>query len=165
MNFKYSYLKQEFHKNIFPNLRALLFELDHFSKEKFNKEIYITQLLRSQDEQNELYEYKIKAGFYTVIDGWIYYSLDKEHPTYSVHQVGRGADLRSSIYTSEEIEEICKYVNEYFPYWHGKPACVYHKIYGNVYHFHFQVIPTGHAPIDYSSLLKPKKLKWRVKNV
>ena len=136
MKFKYDHLQDEI-SIISPHLRAMLFEADYFSKKQFDKEIIITELLRTQAMQNAYYTSKINEGFYVIINNMKYYSLDKKSPTLSVHQVGRGADLRSTIYTEDEIELLCSHIRTYFPYNAKHKSCLYHNV-GKGFHFHLQ---------------------------
>ncbi len=109
-------------------------------------------------EQQEIYAPEIEKGNYIIYRGVKVYSLprDKEkgRPTLSVHQFGRGADLRDWIFTEEERQEICNYVNKYFPYTNKRHSCILHNV-GRGWHFHIQV-PFCYCDkdFDFSAYLK-----------
>jgi len=98
--------------------------LDIFTLQKFGKQITITELFRTQSEQDNIYadnqEYKI-------------------HPWKSVHQFGRGADIRAVNFTKEEQDEIIFMMNKY-PYGDGKHNTILLHDVGDGLHFHLQVI-------------------------
>lgn len=89
-------------------LQLILCDLNYFSVNEFGKEIIITELLRKPRNNND------------------------------VHAYGRGADVRSWIYTPEEKTEITEYLNRKYPYGDGvHPTCLFHDI-GKGEHFHIQ---------------------------
>ena len=125
INFKTARNKKEW--QLLRDKNNLLFkmieEVADFAKDKFNKRIVITSVLRLKKEQIDLH------GF------------AKPSP----HMYWRAVDLRSWIFTPEENSSIVEYINSRYIYDPNRPAlkcCVFHKIKGNVYHFHFQVHPS-----------------------
>ena len=91
-----------------------------FCEKIFSKDIVITSIYRSPEEQA------------------ILYANDPNPIIHSPHETWEAFDLRSSDFDSEEIQRIKDFANT-FPYRNGLPSCLYHVIPGNVYHFHFQV--------------------------
>ena len=106
-------------------LRSLINMADEYSTMEFGKDIVITGLLRTQQEQNEIYK---KNPDYI------------KKPWKSVHQYGRGCDLRSSIYTSKEIAKFVDFLNmlTYDPKRPNKKTCTFHNV-GKGDHLHLQV--------------------------
>lgn len=113
-------------KNLNERLRNIILCLDYFSVAKFGKEIVITDIYRTQEEQDEIY---------------------KKHPNYkkkpwkSVHQFWRGIDIRSSIFEKEEINELLFVLNRipYDPKRSKKKTAQVHTV-GKGLHFHIQVM-------------------------
>lgn len=57
----------------------------------------------------------------------------------SVHAYGRGADIRSWMFTDVEIAEMKFYINTKYPYDGGKkPAFLYHTVADGAFHIHLQ---------------------------
>lgn len=99
--------------------------LDYYCQFFFKKEITITHVLRTQEQQDSFYRddpvYKVKS--------WK-----------SVHQFGRGVDIRSMDFEEHEIKQIVDWVNMSFPYGDGKHAtCICHNV-GQGEHIHLQII-------------------------
>lgn len=107
-------------------LYDLLFDLAEFIKESFSKELIITMIFRTDDEQDAIY---------------------KDDPKYitkkfkSPHQIHQAADIRSKIFTSEEIKKIEDFLNTKY-----NPVNVYawtaknHKVGAGAEHFHIQLL-------------------------
>lgn len=83
-----------------PELKTLLLDLANYTVSNFGKGIVITMITRLQEEQDEIY-----AG--TERNGRKY----DENPWKSPHQFWHSADLRSSTFSGEEIEQIEDYLN------------------------------------------------------
>jgi hypothetical protein len=92
-----------------------------FCQLNFGKDVVITHILRSQAEQDTFYANDAKY---------------KEAPWKSVHQYGRGIDLRSRDFTPAEIERIVAFANM-ITYSKEKNTCVYHDV-GQGKHIHLQ---------------------------
>jgi len=105
---------------ISPRLRALLLEVSHYSQKTWGIVPIITHLLRTQEEQEAIYG----IGTY------------KRSP----HQYGRAADLRSRIYTIEQVAELVNYLNKEFPRGDKYKTALYHTV-GRGWHLHLQVAP------------------------
>lgn len=100
-------------------LYTILSLADKFSQQEFNKELFITCILRTEAENAELYK-------------------DSVEPDWRPHTLWMGADLRSSIYTDAEIQKLLSFFN-LFTVFSGQRRCAsYHIIPGNVFHFHVQ---------------------------
>ena len=102
-----------------PRVRAITLLAAWYSWEKFKKVAVVTHILRSREEQIR------------------FYKGDKEKR--STHEFRRAVDLRSSIYTEEEITELVDYLNKSFPRTRFKTV-LYHSV-GLGWHFHIQVSP------------------------
>ncbi len=113
---------------ISPRLRAILWELAWFCKTKVFKDICITDLLRTQAEQDSLY---------------FRHSKYQTKPWKSVHQYGRGADIRTyDCFSVQEIQTILRFLNSNWIYDPQRPqlkTAIYHNI-GAGAHIHIQVI-------------------------
>ncbi len=123
MKFKNIWIEKQLPK-IDERLKAMLFFLDYYVTQRYNKEIMITELIRTQAEQDIIYkdDPKYKKG-----PKWA-----------SVHQYGRGADLRVSEFTLDEIKDILDLLNK-IPYGDGrhKTALIHNVGFGD--HIHIQV--------------------------
>ena len=121
-----------------PRLRAMVFEMEYLIQKEFDKEIVVTHIERTQNQQNEIYQDVIRRGYFVIVDEVKCYSLDKLKPTLSLHQLipARAIDLRSRIYTHEEILQIKEYMDFWFGY-NGRYALIFHNKKGE--HLHLQV--------------------------
>ncbi|MCP4988371.1 MAG: hypothetical protein GY928_20665 [Colwellia sp.] len=117
MQFKNVGLKQQF-KQIDSRLRVMLSFLDLFTTKKYNDEIVITELIRTQQQQELIYGVGTKKK--------------------SVHLYGRGADVRVSNFKDSQITEILDLLNK-IPYGKGsyKTAIRHDVDFGD--HIHVQV--------------------------
>ena len=65
-------------------------------------------------------------------------SLVRKNNKHSVHYWGRGADIRSWIYTQSEIQDLLRFVIENFPYEGARyESAMYHSA-GSGFHIHLQ---------------------------
>lgn len=98
--------------------------IDHYCQAKYNYEITLTEVLRTQEEQDSIYKddpnYKVKP--------WV-----------SNHQYWRAVDLRTNDMKAGMVEDIAEVVNRitYDPKRPDKKTCVYHDV-GKGIHFHLQ---------------------------
>jgi len=125
MKFKTDRIQKEFESNQLPwKLVRIIQMIENFCLAKYNYEITITDILRTQEEQDAIYEYSDKY---------------REKPWKSVHQVWRGVDLRTRDMPSEAINEISDMVNkiQYDPNRPEKKSCIYHNV-GAGIHLHLQ---------------------------
>jgi hypothetical protein len=105
-------------------MHDLVYDLAEFVKSAFNKEIVITMIGRTKEEQDELYKDDARH---------------KVKPRVSPHQLWHGVDIRSTTFTSEEIKKIEGYLNGLY-----NKTNVYsytaqcHKVGAGVMHFHLQ---------------------------
>ena len=99
-----------------PKMLNLIIKTAQFTKKNFNKPLVITELHRTNVEQAALYgaNYKKKS--------W--------------HQFWMAVDFRSRIFTNGEILSIIEFIKKEFKSEGKKLRVLYHKIGGNVYHFH-----------------------------
>jgi hypothetical protein len=137
IEFKEEKLKEQFNQ-MDPRLRAVTFEMEFLIEKELDKELVITSIERTQEEQNEIYEDEIEKGYFVIVDGVKFYSADRLKPTLSLHQLKpcRAIDLRSQIYTHEEILKIKEYIDFWFPY-DGRPTLIFHNKSGE--HLHLQI--------------------------
>ena len=125
MKFKERFLELEFNgQRINRKLRFMVNAIDNFCQYHFDNEITITHIIRNQEQQDSFYAndpvYQRKS--------WK-----------SVHQYGRGVDLRSYDFTDDEIAKLCEFVNQVFPYGDGiHKACICHNV-GRGKHIHVQI--------------------------
>ncbi len=95
-------------------LKGVLLALEQFVEIEFRKDVVITCLLRTQQENS-------------ACGGIIM----------SPHLSWQAADLRSSIYTEAEINRMVTFLNQ-FTYRDGKKTALYHRVVGGAPHFHVQ---------------------------
>jgi len=105
-------------------LHKLLALLDDYSYLNFGLRITITEIYRTQEEFDKLYAQ----------------TPPEKRPARSPHQDWNAADIRSSIYTEEQINKMLTFLNT-FTYKTGvKKVAIYHAIAGNVGHLHVQYV-------------------------
>lgn len=132
MQFKTVWIKEQFEsKELDPDLKILLLYADLYTRKNFNKECVITEILRTRQEQVNLYKNKPKyIG-----------KLEDEIP-HSVHEYGRGGDLRTSHLEYFQKIELLEALNS-IPYGKGRfQTAIYHDI-GTGEHIHVQVKYNG----------------------
>lgn len=123
MKFKNVWLEQQF-KQVDRRIRVLLSFVDLFTVQKYGKEIIVTDLIRTQSQQDTIYK-----------DNHDY----QKKPWSSVHQYGRGADIRTSNLEYPQKMELVELLNK-LPYGDGKhKTALFHDI-GTGEHIHIQVI-------------------------
>jgi len=105
-------------------LKKIVYILSLYCEVEFNKDITITHIYRTEMEQNDIYH---KSEKY------------QNKPWKSVHQFGRGVDVRSHNFNKIEIEKIKSFING-ITYREGSATltCIHHDI-GLGEHFHLQV--------------------------
>lgn len=106
-------------------LYDLLFNLADWVKDQFKKELVVTGIFRTDEEQAQIYKndarYKIK-------------------PFTSPHQYWQAFDLRDSTFTKNETGKIVKYLNDtYNPTNQLKFTAMDHSV-GLGFHFHVQYV-------------------------
>jgi len=116
----------ELKKHNKPLLKVLL-ATRNFVKKNFGKDITLTMIYRTDDEQDNIYRGKSRRGrFYDV------------NPWKSPHQFYAAFDLRSRTFTSKEIDTLVSYLNDKYNktnYFRFTAMC--HDI-GLGSHFHVQ---------------------------
>ncbi len=106
-------------------LKAMLIDLNKYTWKKFKKTILFTEIFRTQTQQDEYYWNNRKY---------------RRKPWKSCHQFWQGSDLRSWIFTEEERDDICDYLNKKYNksnYW--KWTAKVHTV-GHGFHFHLQFL-------------------------
>ena len=122
MKFKNVVIESQINK-INENLKTILFFLDFAVKQKFDYEITITDLIRTQPEQDFIY--KDIAEY-------------NKKPWHSVHQYGRGADIRINDMPQECLRFIISLLKS-IPYGDGIHKTILVHDIGNGNHIHIQV--------------------------
>lgn len=105
-------------------LARLLIDLYHHVDNVFEKDVIMTMIYRSQDEQDAIYKDNPKY---------------EKKPWKSPHQFYQAVDIRSSNFTQDEIEKVEKYLNDKYNklnYYSWTAKC--HKVGEGAYHFHIQ---------------------------
>jgi hypothetical protein len=120
-----------------PRLRGLLFDIAFFAGRRYGHILTVTGLLRTRAEQDEIYRNHIdpkKRAAY------------KRAPWPSVHQFGRGADVRID-FPVMWLKELMEYVNRRYPYDPARPELLTALVHnaGSGEHIHLQVMD-GHNP-------------------
>lgn len=101
-----------------PALVELLIDLEAYIRVNLKKNIVITSVYRSPEEQAALYKqstHKVKN---------------------SDHTLYQAVDLRSWLYSPAEIEQICTYLNKKYKNASGAKVAMCHAITGGAMHFH-----------------------------
>jgi len=107
-------------------LYDLVFDLADYIKDSFKKELVLTMIFRTQEEQAAIYKddakYKVK-------------------PFKSPHQFWQSVDIRSKIFTKDEIKKIENHINEKYNStnqlaWTARN----HTVAGGAEHFHIQYV-------------------------
>lgn len=110
-----------------PNLRTLLEDLNHFVNDNFKKELVITMIFRTQEEQDAIYANDEKY---------------KKKKFKSPHQLMHGVDIRSETFSQEEKDKMVEFLNN-----KGKELSNYyswtakvHQVGQGALHFHIQYV-------------------------
>lgn len=107
-------------------LFSLIVDLADWINSEFDKKTVITMIYRTDEEQAELYKHSERY---------------QKKPFKSPHQFWHAIDLRTWIYTEEEIQKIVKYLNDkYNASNYYKWTAKAHAIKGNAMHFHIQYV-------------------------
>jgi len=108
-------------KRLNRDMYELLIDLSQWVAENLEKDTIMTMLFRTQEEQEQIYG----AG------------TTKKSP----HQFYHAADIRSRIFSDDEIKSIEDYLNnKYNSTNYYKWTAKNHKVAGGAYHFHIQYI-------------------------
>jgi hypothetical protein len=90
-----------------------------FVKLNFNKDLTITEIMRTAAENAALY-------------------APGSEPQNRPHTVWRAVDLRSSTFTQTEIQQLLTFLNQYKVFGGLKKCAIYHQIKNGAPHFHIQ---------------------------
>jgi len=107
-------------------LLKIILDIRDFVSDNFNKNVTITMIYRTQEEQQDIYGINTR----------------KKSP----HQFWQAVDLRSKTFTQSEIEKIVDYLNDtydkknYYSKFTTRSTAVCHKVPGQAYHFHIQFV-------------------------
>lgn len=122
IDFKTDRVKSEYAELLKQNQRLyrLVECIAQFTDLEFKKPVFITSILRTEAEHKGLYK-------------------DVPNPPpMSPHCYWRGVDLRSSIYTENEIQRIVKFANCFLFHGGAKVTALYHTLPNNALHLHIQ---------------------------
>ena len=124
IKFKTKRIEKEFYYNtsIKDRLKDIIYMLALYTELEFRKDITLTELHRTQEEQDSYYK-----------DNDRY----REKPWKSVHQYGRGADIRTKNFEQEEIMKMVDFLN-HVHYSTKHNTALFHDI-GIGEHIHIQV--------------------------
>jgi hypothetical protein len=126
MKFKNVWVEKEI-PQITDDLLTLLKASDLFCRKKWNKEVLITEIMRTREQQENIYKDTPK-----------YKGKPLSEIPNSVHMYGRGADIRTHHLEMNQINELVNFLN-LFPYGKGNLlTALYHDI-GTGAHIHIQV--------------------------
>lgn len=99
----------------------LIIDLYHYADHNFNKDVVITMIYRTQEEQESIYG----SGY------------SKKSP----HQFYHAIDIRSRLYTQDEMNQMVKYLNErYNKNNYYKWTTKVHEVGDHGMHFHIQLV-------------------------
>jgi len=113
--------KEYLSPDLSDDLLSIICILSAYCQLEFKKDITITGIYRTQEEQEKIYS-KNKQF--------------KKAPWYSVHQFWRGMDIRSKNFTKKECDKIVLFLNM-ITYDTIHNTVVYHDV-GLAKHFHLQ---------------------------
>lgn len=121
IHFKTPRIEGEFHELPLRNKRlyTLIQVASQYSEFEFRKEITITDLHRTPEENAKLY-------------------VPNPEPINKPHTIWEGADLRSSIYTPQEIYKFVAFLNCFTGFGGKRVTAFCHSIPGGAPHFHVQ---------------------------
>lgn len=136
INFKSSRQSEEFKSNkLDRRLRIIIYALAGYTAEVYHKPIIITEIFRTQNEQDTIYGNDPKY---------------KSNPWFSVHQEWRGFDFRTIGFTKDQIIDLLDFLNDNFEYNGGThPTSLYHEVENHGLHIHVQVDTTDSTIIKY----------------
>lgn len=114
-------------------LLDLIVDLYHYVEDNLHKDVVITMIYRTPQEQDSIYSgtYRGSRAYDT-------------NPWKSPHQVWTAIDIRTSIYSSTEINQIRDYINnKYNSSNYYKTTAMYHEVIkadgtSLAHHFHIQ---------------------------
>lgn len=124
IKFKTDRIKGEFDQLTYQHheLDTLVINLSLWVSNMYHKDIIITHLFRTQEEQHLLYK------------------DIPNPPAFSPHQFWNAIDLRSFDFDQDELDAICTYLNSHYSNLNGKIVAFVHAIPGGAMHFHIQLL-------------------------
>ncbi len=135
MNFKLASMVAQFQKELDPQVRLVVESLDTYSAENSIPGVWVTEVVRTPQEQEAIYLgyadrilYRVKAGHHlTDSDRHLALELhrlpreklrDWARQKFSWHMVGQAVDLRSRHYTEKQMQHVMDFLTKRCP----KPA-------------------------------------------
>lgn len=107
-------------------LLKLILDLYHYVEDNFGKDVVITMIYRTDEEQDYLYRHSERYA---------------KRPFKSPHQFYHAIDIRSWLYTKEEIKQMVDYLNsKYNQDNYYKWTTKVHEVGDNGMHFHIQFV-------------------------
>lgn len=106
-------------------LYDILFDLADYVKDAFKKELVVTGIFRTDQEQDDIYKDDVK------------YKVKKFK---SPHQVWTAFDLRDSTFLPDEIKKIVKYANDKYNKTNTYTWTALDHSVGKGWHFHVQYV-------------------------
>ncbi len=121
IHFKTPRIEREFNELPLRNKRLLILlqMASQYSEFEFRKEITITDLYRTPEENAKIY-------------------ASSTEPVNRPHTLWEGADLRSSIYKPNEIYKFVNFLNLFTSYGGKRITAFCHTVPGGAPHFHLQ---------------------------
>lgn len=117
-------IEREFNTELFTRNKALYHLIEAaaiYTSYEFNKPVILTSVFRTEQEQAKLYEH-----------------LPIDQRPHSPHQDWKAVDIRSWVYSDDEIQRLLKFFNTFTLIEGQRKVALYHEIPGNVKHFHIQ---------------------------
>jgi uncharacterized protein YcbK (DUF882 family) len=126
MQFKTDRIRDEWAQLAFKNMPLfdIVTRLHDYVADTYGREIVLTSIYRTPEENESLYK-DTPLG---------------KRPQAQPHTRWAAVDIRSSIFSLDEITGILAWLNASFKNPSGKATAIYHAIQGNVGHLHIQHI-------------------------
>lgn len=124
MIYKITRIAEEYDKllTVNPKLHKLIDILDCFAQMELGKELTVTCIFRTKEENDALYAA----------------TPPSQRPPTSPHCFFHAVDLRSSDFTDLQINRIVAFANQFTYEGGARKVALYHEISGNVKHLHIQ---------------------------
>ena len=139
MRFKAKSVDDEY-RRAHPRVIALAQYADWWAMRNLQKDLMLTDVGRTQEEYDLIYDAKIAEGQYFVgQDGAKHYAGPRPHLEDPLHGVpSHAVDIRQpGELTTQQAERLRDHLNAYFPRRDGKPTALIHDVGAGV-HLHLQ---------------------------
>jgi protein tyrosine phosphatase len=132
MKYKSDRIRTEFGQLPYKNMPLfdIITRLDSYAQDTFNKEITLTCILRTKEENDALYAS----------------TPPEQRPKATPHVFWGACDLRSSTFSDDEIASLVAWLNSSFKNPSKAKVAIYHCIAGNAPHFHIQSVAPLKSP-------------------